>query len=191
MVNIAMLLVTFIDETESLANNHDYDSESDNGDPFPEPGPEDTPISTSTSQFTHDETSHSPFGNQQNQKSDASGAGLPRTVLSWDHPSPPILEPHHQVSLPRLPGLPHHDFLRLPSSVPSGPSSLLNNDTSSHNLTADRNSFRENPTPISLPSIYLSKPVWPLTDPSEARLLRHFVQNLAIWVSTVPPSVFH
>jgi hypothetical protein len=34
----------------------------------------------------------------------------------------------------------------------------------------------------SLPPIYSNTPVWPLTDPSEALLLRHFVQNLAIWV---------
>lgn len=33
-----------------------------------------------------------------------------------------------------------------------------------------------------LPPIYSSTPIWPLTDPSEAFLLRHFVQNLAIWV---------
>jgi hypothetical protein len=41
----------------------------------------------------------------------------------------------------------------------------------------------------SLPSIYLSAPVWPLTDPSEALLLRHFVQNLATWVSFPTTSV--
>lgn len=34
----------------------------------------------------------------------------------------------------------------------------------------------------TIPQIYSSAPVWPLTDPSEALLLRHFVQNLAIWV---------
>jgi hypothetical protein len=30
-------------------------------------------------------------------------------------------------------------------------------------------------------------PVWPLTDVSEALLLRHFVQNLAIWVKPYHP----
>jgi hypothetical protein len=34
------------------------------------------------------------------------------------------------------------------------------------------------------PQIYLSEPVWPLTNASEARLFRHFVQKLAIWVSS-------
>jgi hypothetical protein len=46
----------------------------------------------------------------------------------------------------------------------------------------DHPGFRSSLAQDSLPSIYLSTPVWPLTDPSEAALLRHFVQNLAIWV---------
>jgi hypothetical protein len=37
----------------------------------------------------------------------------------------------------------------------------------------------------ALPSIYSDTPIWPLTDPSEALLLRHFVQNLAIWVTEI------
>ena len=36
------------------------------------------------------------------------------------------------------------------------------------------------------PNIYLDKPVWPLKDPEEALLLRHFVQKLAIWVCNPP-----
>lgn len=34
----------------------------------------------------------------------------------------------------------------------------------------------------SIPPIYSERPIWPLADPAEALLLRHFVQNLAIWV---------
>jgi hypothetical protein len=34
-----------------------------------------------------------------------------------------------------------------------------------------------------IPPIYSDRPVWPLADPAEAKLLRHFVQKLAIWVS--------
>lgn len=37
-------------------------------------------------------------------------------------------------------------------------------------------------TASTVPQIYSRAPIWPLTDPSEALLLRHFVQNLAIWV---------
>lgn len=37
------------------------------------------------------------------------------------------------------------------------------------------------------PQIYSGAPIWPLTDPSEALLLRHFVQNLAIWVGYTDP----
>jgi hypothetical protein len=34
--------------------------------------------------------------------------------------------------------------------------------------------------------IYLDHPIWPLTDDSEALLLRHYVQNLATWVYIIP-----
>jgi hypothetical protein len=37
------------------------------------------------------------------------------------------------------------------------------------------------------PQVYLSEPVWPLANASEARLFRHFVQKLAIWVSLKLP----
>lgn len=37
-------------------------------------------------------------------------------------------------------------------------------------------------TASTVPQIYSRTPIWPLTDPSEALLLRHFVQNLATWV---------
>lgn len=46
----------------------------------------------------------------------------------------------------------------------------------------------------SKPRIYLDRPVWPLNKADEAGLFRHFVQELAIWVSTTlgeppfPPS---
>lgn len=36
-------------------------------------------------------------------------------------------------------------------------------------------------------AIYSHSPIWPLTDPSEALLLRHFVQNLAIWLDLCDP----
>lgn len=34
--------------------------------------------------------------------------------------------------------------------------------------------------------IYLDRAVWPLKDPEEAGLFRHFIQKLAIWVSMPP-----
>ena len=39
----------------------------------------------------------------------------------------------------------------------------------------------------TIPQIYSRTPIWPLKDPSEALLLRHFVQNLAIWVRSASP----
>ena len=35
---------------------------------------------------------------------------------------------------------------------------------------------------LTIPPIASNTPIWPLADPSEALLLRHFVQNLATWV---------
>lgn len=40
---------------------------------------------------------------------------------------------------------------------------------------------------LTIPAIYSDTPIWPLTDPSEALLLRHFVQNLATWVRCETP----
>lgn len=176
--------LTFVDETPSL-NNNDYESESENGEPSEEAPPEYT--QTSTSQFTQDEASHSPFDDHQSLRSGTASLP-PLATLSWEQPSTSTFEPHHQVSLPRIPGLPHHDFTQLPSPVPSTPRAILNHDTSTHTYHEDHNTFRDPVSSISLPSIYLDKPVWPLTDPQEARLLRHFVQNLAIWLDLCDPA---
>lgn len=60
-----------------------------------------------------------------------------------------------------------HDQLKLPR-LPELNSQLLQSSS---------------PTELQLfPSIYSEEPIWPLQDPSQALLLRHFVQNLAIWV---------
>ncbi|KIN05899.1 hypothetical protein OIDMADRAFT_113285 [Oidiodendron maius Zn] len=40
---------------------------------------------------------------------------------------------------------------------------------------------------LTIPAIYSDTPIWPLTDPSEALLLRHFVQNLATWLDLCDP----
>ncbi|KAK3937455.1 hypothetical protein QBC46DRAFT_392691 [Diplogelasinospora grovesii] len=37
------------------------------------------------------------------------------------------------------------------------------------------------------PRIYLDEPVWPLSNPAEAVLFRHFVQKLAIWLDLCDP----
>jgi hypothetical protein len=38
---------------------------------------------------------------------------------------------------------------------------------------------------------YLERPIWPLKDPSEALLFRHYVENLAIWVRSLTYTCRH
>lgn len=83
---------------------------------------------------------------------------------------------HEDLKLPRLPELSHFNA-RLHTV---------------HDSSVEVSSAVTVPPEIARPSpeqrrtelhpIY-SAPIWPLTDPSEALLLRHFVQNLAIWVN--------
>ncbi len=72
---------------------------------------------------------------------------------------------------------PHDDFAQLPSPDPSTGKAIAEDDSVALAYGPFQNGI--DPPP---PSIYLDTPVWPLTDPSEAVLLRHFVQNLATWV---------
>jgi hypothetical protein len=182
-----MLAVTFIDESQPLSNQQCYsDSDSENGDSLLKSPVKDTPTSTSTSisHAARDEASHSPFDDER-LKSDL--PPLPHSTQSWNQSDPSTFEVHQHISLPRLPGLPHHDFTQSPSPVSSTPGTTTHHE-STHIYHEGNNTFQENPTPISLPSIYLDKPVWPLIDPQEARLLRHFVQNLAIWLDLCDPA---
>ncbi|CZR65937.1 uncharacterized protein PAC_15837 [Phialocephala subalpina] len=93
LVDNVILLVTFVDETQSLTNNHDFDSYSENGD-SPAAVPEDTPISTSTSHFTHNEASHSPFSDQQRRTYTSSiSAFMGPFKPSYPRASPPSITP--------------------------------------------------------------------------------------------------
>jgi hypothetical protein len=60
-------------------------------------------------------------------------------------------------------------------------------DGPSISLYPETPSTFQDSSPSTFPSIYLDEPVWPLTDPAEANLLRHFVQNLAIWLDLCDP----
>ncbi|KUJ06789.1 uncharacterized protein LY89DRAFT_726203 [Mollisia scopiformis] len=184
-LNIATDL-NFVEETPSLTTGYDYDSDSENEELSPQHTPKQTSDPHSTNQIAHEESLDSPSEASQSLKSHP--PSTPRTIPPWDHSSPPAFEHHQYTSLPKLPGLPHHDFMQLPSPVSSTPRTVTNYETPSHIYHEDHNTFQENLRSISLPSIYLDKPVWPLTDPQEARLLRHFVQNLAIWLDLCDPA---
>lgn len=106
-------------------------------------------------------------------------AETPRTVISTDHTSSPTYGPLEQYERP----------LKRPRSANDASGHLLNEIDTPSRYAEEDNSYRSNIAPVSLPSIYLETPVWPLTDPAEAILLRHFVQNLAIWVRTLSKSL--
>jgi hypothetical protein len=73
----------------------------------------------------------------------------------------------------------HDGFAQLPSPDPSTGKAIAEEEPVALAYDAFPASIAP---PLPPPSIYLNTPVWPLTDPSEAVLLRHFVQNLATWV---------
>jgi hypothetical protein len=76
-----------------------------------------------------------------------------------------------------------HEAQPLFSSNPLTIEGLLNKSGTDVSYQNFAESYPHNGESPPLPPIYSEKPVWPLTNPEEARLLRHFVQNLAIWVS--------
>lgn len=169
--------MTFVEETQEV--NGSYDSGSDSGPPSPK-------SRRTESSLTIDAVIHSRNESHLSQSSSSilirSGnppTSRPSSVLAVEL-SPTSSSPHCSTSSGQaqnthqlLPspessiahGFPSH---RPPSIPPETPDPLLN------------------PTETRIfPSIYLDEPVWPLTDPAEAKLLRHFVQNLAIWVSAL------
>lgn len=105
--------------------------------------------------------------------------GSPVSTFSERHTNPdsPVFshDDSPQVSLPDLP---------LAKGQGDNDGATVSTYSESTHMLPDR----EDASPLS--PIYLELPVWPLTDPSEALLLRHFVQNLAIWVS-IPSLELH
>jgi hypothetical protein len=135
----------------------------------------DSPISSSGTHPSQTESPHSTWTLIEPSR--------PTSVSSLIHHSSPFIGPiREQISLPTLPPIAHV------LTHQSSPQSYVTGDQGHNDATlapafADRHPSISSIDIPQLPSIYLEKPIWPLKDPTEALLLRHYVQNLAIWVS--------
>jgi len=180
-----MLPVTFVDETQCIFDNDDPDSDSENELPRSENKANETASSKLRGTFPRTENSSAVSHYNKITRSDP--ASTPRTLVPLENisesPLQGLLEEHGTAS--EVPRLSQVEYTHLPSPNPSTTKGILNSEAvieSPH--TNDQPKFQVDPN--LLPSIYLDTPVWPLTDPAEALLLRHFVQNLAIWVNSPP-----
>jgi hypothetical protein len=181
--------VTFIDETQGVVDSFDdYETDSEGESP---PKTRRTESSLTIDAVIHPEN-ESPVSHSPSHMHLTSGI-IPK---STPHPSrvgatsPVQALPQHGIPTSRSQGLaqtaiqygPH-----LPSPDLSTTKAFTEQDAPSISLYPETPSTFQDSSPSTFPSIYLDEPVWPLTDPAEANLLRHFVQNLAIWVSQIGP----
>jgi len=96
--------------------------------------------------------------------------------------SPPM--PSHRVHKPTSRGVSPSDRIlhHLKINPPDSPRIAMPIPTHSLQLQRSPNASVYLPGRPETPPMYKTKPIWPLTDPEQAGLFRHFVQNLAIWV---------
>lgn len=168
------LPVTFVDETQELVNNYEDESDIENVD-VGIAGVVESPHSTSATQVSQSESPHPSWTLVRTPR--------PLSVSSLVHAESPFIGPlSEHVSLPKLPPLPR-DLTQLPSPSSFNVRRQIDGEIPSTGEFVEVNTSFSNQRSPSLPPIYTNKPVWPLTDPAEALLLRHYVQNLAIWVS--------
>lgn len=166
--------MTFIDETEGLSNTFESGSESDT--PFP-PSEDQPSVSVGSTSSSHiSRSAGSPSLSSIRLILDSEARHRPRSPQNVTSARTMNTPSQHDQSF-KSPISTHDDFAQLPSPDPSTGKAITEDDSVVLNYEAFPNSIAP-----PLPSIYLDTPVWPLTDPSEAVLLRHFVQNLATWV---------
>jgi hypothetical protein len=185
--------VTFVDETQGVVDNFDdYGTDSEGQSP---PKARRTESSLTIDAVIHPENespvSHSPSG--IHMRSRTTPKSTPHSSLvGAASPVPGI--PQHGVPISKPGGFAQTGIQygpHLPSPDLSTTKAFAEQDAPSTPLYPERPSTFQDSSPSTFPSIYLAEPVWPLTDPAEANLLRHFVQNLAIWVNQiVPPHPF-
>lgn len=170
--------VTFVDETQELVNNYEDESDIENVD-VGIAGVVESPHSTSATQVSQSESPHPSWTLVRTPR--------PLSVSSLVHAESPFIGPlSEHVSLPKLPPLPR-DLTQLPSPSSFNVRRQIDGEIPSTGEFVEVNTSFSNQRSPSLPPIYTNKPVWPLTDPAEALLLRHYVQNLAIWLDLCDP----
>lgn len=159
--------MTFLDETDEVAST--YDGDSDAIIPrFEDQANDQSVLSDSASQ------GESPV-HSTNQ---SSGTGSSALSTSSSH----LKSSMDLVNFPQRP-----DPLSLNPSMPSYHHPLTIEELIDQRATGSAHQhghqmYGHDHNASTIPQIYSRTPIWPLTDPSEALLLRHFVQNLAIWV---------
>jgi hypothetical protein len=183
--------VTFVDETQGVVDNFDdYGTDSEGQSP---PKARRAESSLTIDAVIHPEN-ESPVSHSPSHMHLTSGR-IPqsRPDSSLVRAASPVRSlPQHGMPTSRSQGLaqtaiqygPH-----LPSPDLSTTKVFAEQDVRSISLYPETPSTFQDSSPSTFPSIYLDEPVWPLTDPAEANLLRHFVQNLAIWVSQFMPLI--
>lgn len=199
--------MTFLDETEEVVGNYDDESDAEHAfhsseptltdSPFPPPINKlpqiDSPSKHSQGSLTlppiQSITSFTPPTSLNNQQSPSINQLSPQSS-SAGHQSPSMdQQPWQSPQSEQQRILSKFVELSQGSSQFASPESLTATPAS-ENVGIPTTSAHQNPSRTSrgnsgsnFPSIYLDEPVWPLSNPEEAILLRHFVQKLAIWVS--------
>lgn len=178
--------LTFVDETKGLPSSSDCDSFSEYVTPPPENRSTDATSAFSTPtadailltqpenaqvlQVTGSEAS------DYNQSTSATASlASPFTHGLWDDS---ITSKTSNLS---------HEAQPLLFSNPLTIEGLLNKHGTDDSHQKVPRSYQHNAESLLLPPIYSEEPVWPLTNPEEALLLGHFVQNLAIWLDLCDP----
>jgi hypothetical protein len=165
--------VTFVDETSDIASNYDGDSPETAIPRFEDRITDQSVLSDTTSQGESQSQGRNPsLGTRSLALSTSSSLAKSSTELViFSQPldshslNQPIPSYHHPLTIEEL------TDQRATRSTPQHGHQTHGNDHGSS----------------TVPQIYSSTPTWPLTDPSEALLLRHFVQNLATWVRNTNP----
>ena len=177
--------MTFVNETKGISSNSDNESYSEYETPQPDPRPSNVASAFSTP--TNDafvEPQHSPIfaGSKSTDHvpvdRSESPSAIPSLTTSFNHKHWESRLEQRTDSNP-----PEQGSLLLPSSPnPLTIEGILNKGGAVPFHQELHQAYEHGKESPPIPPIYSDKPVWPLADPAEAKLLRHFIQKLAIWV---------
>ena len=176
--------MTFIDESRGLASNFDYEYLLETVTP---------PLSRSTD-ATSAFSTPTPLAHPIGEPELLQTPNLPPSRVTShgiDSPStkPPLASPlHHRLwEEHTVSDTSELSQEALPPNYSSNPltiEGILNKSAANISHQGIHQSYNRSVESPSISPIYLERPVWPLADPAEALLLRHFVQNLATWVGS-------
>jgi hypothetical protein len=160
--------VTFVDETSDIANNYDGDSPVIITLQFEDRNTDQSVSSDTPSQFEPGPRAHSIETGSASFSSSSSRTISSTKAINFPQslypsvPTQPLPSYHQPLSIDEL-----IDQRTTRSAYRHGHQTYSQGHSNSN---------------LTIPPVYSDTSIWPLTDPSEALLLRHFVQNLATWV---------